>query len=160
MKELRLAGINTLPDANYMLKAYLPVFNKKFEVLARSSGDFHRQLDKRINIDDVLSVQTKGFLRNDRTLLHDKQWYQVLTKTRAQWITVYEYLNGQKDIRYGKTRLGFKTIEPPAPKVYQPVVSRFKVRGISIPAKNHVWRRAYKVKQKADISNLVESGHF
>lgn len=163
VKELRLAGISTLQDANYMLKAYLPIFNKKFEVLARGSGDFHRQVDKRLNIDDILSVQTKGFLRNDRTLLYNKQWYQILEKTRAQWVVVYEHLNGQIDIRYGKTKLAFKPIEPPAPKVYQPVVPRFKVRGITKPAKNHklrsfVFGRNYK--QKADISNLVESGHF
>ena len=156
VKELRLAGINTLQDANNMLKAYLPVFNKKFEVLARGSGDFHRPIDKRLNIDDVLSVQTKGFLRNDRTLLYDKQWYQVLSKTRAQWVMVYEYLNGQRDIRYGKTRLGFKPIEPPAAKVYQPVVGRVKVRGINIPVKRHPWRNSFKIPEV----RLTKIGHF
>jgi transposase len=156
VKELRLAGINTLQDANDMLKAYLPVFNKKFEVLARGSGDFHRPIDKRLNIDDILSVHTKGFLRNDRTLLHDKQWYQILSKTRAQWVVVYEYLNGQKDIRYGKTRLEFKPIEPPAHKVYQPVIGRVKVRGISIPVKRHPWRSGFKVPEV----HLTKIGHF
>ena len=146
VKELRLEQINTLEDANRLLKSYLPVFNKKFEVVARGSGDFHRAVDKRIDLDDILSVQTEHFLRNDRTLVHNKQWYQVLSKTRAQRVVVYEYLDGQIGIRYGKTKLEFKAIEPPAPKVYQPVVRRFtKVRGISTPARNHWWR-AYPVK--------------
>jgi len=160
VKELRLGQINTLQDANRLLKAYLPIFNKKFEVSARGSGDFHRDVDQRLNLDDILSVQTECFLRNDRTLVKDKQWYQILTKTRAQRIILHEHLDGQIGITHGKTKLAFKLIEAPAPKVYQPVVPRFKVRGIKIPAKNHWWRRDPVVRQKADISNLVESGHF
>lgn len=146
VKELRLEQVDTLKDANRLLKSYLPVFNKKFEVLARGSGDFHRPVDKRIKLDDILSVQTKHFLRNDRTLVHLRQWYQVLSKTRAQNVIVLEYLDGQIGIKHGKTRLEFKAIEPPAPKVYQPVVRRFtKFRSRSTPARNHWWR-AYPVK--------------
>jgi hypothetical protein len=146
VKELRLAGINTLEDANRFLKVYLPVFNKKFEVLARGSGDFHRPVDKGLDLDDILTVQTNCFLRNDRTLLHNKQWYQILTKTRANRVMVYEYLDGQIGMMYGKSKLDFKPIEAPAPKVYMPVVPRFKVRGIVTPAKNHAWRRYQVVK--------------
>lgn len=160
VKELRLGKINTLQDANRLLKAYLPIFNKKFEVTARGSDDFHRDVDQRFNIDDILSVQTECFLRNDRTLVKDKQWYQILTKTRAERIILREHLDGQIDITHGKTKLAFKLIEPPAPKVYQPVLPRFKVRGIKIPTKNHWWRRDSVVRKKPDISNLVESGHF
>lgn len=146
VKELRLAQASTLDEANHLLKAYLPVFNKKFEVAAKNSGDFHRAVDKRMELDDIFSVQTECFLRNDRTLVHDKQWYQILTKTMAQRAMVYKHLNGQIDIRHGKTRLAFKPIEAPAPKVYQPVVPKFKVRGITSPAKNHLWRRYAVVK--------------
>ncbi len=151
VKELRLGQINTLEDANRLLKLYLPIFNKKFEVLAKGSGDFHRLVDPRLNLDDILSVQTKCFLRNDRTLVHNKQWYQILSKTMAQRVTVYEYLGGQTGIRHDKTNLAFKPIEAPAPKIYQPVKPRFKVRGITKPDKNHFWRR---------YSRSIKSGHF
>ena len=152
VKELRLGHINNLQDANRLLKAYSPIFNKKFEVLARGSSDFHRPVDKRLNLDDILSVQTECFLRNDRTLVFDKQWYQILTTTRAQRIILYKHLDGQTSIRHGKTKLAFKLIEAPAPKAYQPVVPRFKVRGIKIPAKNHLWRRYSIAREK--------TGHF
>lgn len=126
VKELRLERINTLEDANRLLQSYLPIFNKKFEVLAKSSSDFHRQPDKSLDIDAVLSVQTEHFLRNDRTVVHNNQWYQVATKTRAQRVLVCEDLNGQVSIKYGKDRLQFKAIEAPQAKRYQPVVRRFK----------------------------------
>lgn len=147
VKELRLEQINSLEDANVLLKAYLPIFNKKFEVVAQSSGDFHRPVDNRIDLDAVLSVQTYHFLRNDRTLVHQKQWYQVLTKTRAQRVLVHEYLNGQIAISHDKTKLTFKAIGVPTPKKYQPVIPRFRVRGVTTPAPNHWWR-AYQVKHK------------
>lgn len=140
VKELRLEQIDTLKDANRLLKSYLPVFNKKFEVIAKGSGDFHRPVDRRVNLDDILSVQTGHFLRNDRTLVHLRQWYQVLNRTRAQRIVVHEYLNGQIGIKHGKTKLEFKAIEAPAPKRYQPVVPRFRVRGITKPPKHSRFR--------------------
>lgn len=152
VKELRLGQINTLEDANILLKSYLPVFNKKFEVSAKGSGNFHRLVDQRLNLDDVLSVQTECFLRNDRTLVHNKQWYQILTKTRAQRVILHEYLDGQVGIRHARTKLTFKPIETPAPKVNQPVVPRFRVRGVTSPAKDHWWRRDWPVRTK--------TGHF
>lgn len=152
VKELRLGQINTLEDANRLLKAYSPIFNKKFEVSARGSSDFHRPLDQRLNLDEILSVQTECFLRNDRTLVHDKQWYQVLTKTRAQHVILHEYLDGHVGISHGKTKLEFKRIEAPAPKAHELVVSRFRVRGVTSPAKNHWWRRDWPIKTK--------TGHF
>jgi len=125
VKELRLERINTLEEANRLLEFYLPIFNKKFEVSARGSGNFHRVVDKHIDIDAILSVQTVRFLRNDRTIQYNNQWYQILTKTRAQHVMVYENLNGQMSIKYGKDRLQFKAIETPAAKAYKPVVRRF-----------------------------------
>jgi len=155
VRELRLAGISTLEDANYMLKSYLSVFNKKFEVVARGSGDFHRQVDERIDIDEILSIQTERFLRNDRTILHHKQWYQVLNKIRARRVTVYEYLNGQITLKYGKDRLQYKAIEGPAkPKI--PVVNRFKARRSGDPAKGNSWRNGFKL--AGSLPN--KSGHF
>ena len=155
VKELRLAGIQTLDEANDLLRSYLSGFNKRFEVLAKGSGDFHRPLDKRMDIDGILSIQTKRFLRNDRTLLHNKQWYQVLTKTRARWVIVHEYLNGQTTITYDKNRLKYKVIEAPAPKAQPPVMHRFKVRGILKPSHKHPWRRANFL-----TTTTSKRGHF
>jgi hypothetical protein len=155
VKELRLAQASTLDEANYILKAYLIVFNKKFEVPAKGSGDFHRPIDKSVDIDGVLSIQTERFLRNDRTVLHDKQWYQVLSRTRAQHVMIYEYLNGQIDIKYGKDRLAYKAIEAPlARPVYEK--RRFKVRLRPVGALKSPWRYTFKLPG----SLTSKRGHF
>ncbi len=104
-KELRLAKATGCKEANIVLERYQHGFNSKFQVAARRKGDFHSQVDKRIKLDDILSFQTKRSLRNDRTVLHNKRWYQVLNRTRAKDITVYDYLNGRMNIKYGNNGL-------------------------------------------------------
>ncbi len=155
-KELRLSGANSLEEANYLLNSYLPVYNKKFEVPSKGAGDFHRSLDKRTRIDDVLSIQTERFLRNDRTLQHNKQWYQVLNKTRAQHVLVYEYLNGQIDIKYGKDRLTFKSIPAPWARPTLLKARRFKRHLIPQGASKSPWRDTFKLKG----SLTSKRGHF
>ncbi len=155
VKELRLEQINSLEDANRLLKTYLPVFNKKFEVLARGSGDFHRSVPKKTNLEDILSVQTGHVLRNDRTLVHNNQWYQVLDKTRAQRVVVHEYLDGQIGILHGKNRLNFKPIDRPAAKVYQPVKRRFPKFRSRRPVALTNGFRLFKLP-----GSYTKSGHF
>lgn len=150
LRELRLEQINTLEDANTLLKSYLPVFNRKFEVVAKASGDFHRLVDKKAEIDEILSVQTERFLRNDRTILHQSQWYQVLTKTRAQRVTFYEYLDGHRAVKYGKSELQFKAIEGSLPKVKAVSPRRFKRRFRSPGSAKSPWR----------YNLYLKSGHF
>ncbi len=154
-KELRLSQASSLQEANYLLNCYLPVFNKKFGVPSRGVGDFHRVLDKNVRIDEILSVQTERFLRNDRTVLHHKRWYQVLDKTRAKRVVVCEYLDGQMAIKYGKDRLQFKAIEGPVARPEKPL-RRFKAHGCKLPAKKHPWRDGFKIPEV----HLTKRGHF
>lgn len=156
VKELRLAQASTLDEANYLLKVYLAVFNKKFELPAHGNGDFHRPLDKSIDIDGILSIQTERFLRNDRTVLHNKQWYQVLSRTRAQQVMVYEYLNGQIDIKYGKDRLAFKGIPAALTRTTLTKTRRFKRHLIPAGAAKSPWRTNFKLPG----SLTSKRGHF
>jgi hypothetical protein len=127
-KELRLAQGKSLDEANDILRAYLPIFNGKFKVQAIASGDYHRSWDKRIKIDEILSVQTQRFIRNDRTVLHQSQWYQVLSKTRAKYVMIFEYLDGSIQIKYGSQTLAYKRIEEVSRRLMKPVVRKVKPR--------------------------------
>ena len=145
VKELRLENAKTIEEANVILKKYLPIFNTKFRVPAKRSGDYHRRLDKRVKIDDILSVQTQHPLRNDRTVVHRKQWYQILTTTRANTVTVFEYLNGQVAIQHDGIRLMCKPIEGPLPRVIVVTARKVKPRFRPIPQKRHYWRDSFKL---------------
>ena len=116
VKELRLADTRSCQKANKVLWRYLDTFNQKFGVTAKKSGDLHRPLDKSVNLEDILSIQTAHVLRNDRTVIHGRGLYQVLVKTRAQKVTVHEYLNGRMVICHGLNPLPYKRIYPHSKK--------------------------------------------
>jgi len=157
-KELRLAKSSGCKEANIVLERYQDNFNNKFQVAARRKGDFHRSADKRIPLDDILSSQTQRSLRNDRTVLHNKRWYQVLNRTRAKDVTVYDYLNGRMGIKYGDNRLDYKAIEGPIlrAKPQSPITRSYKARKPYIPPRDSYWRIGFKLPG----SLRTKIGHF
>ncbi len=147
VKELRLAGAGTCEEANKVLKGYLPGFNQKFEVPAKGRGDLHRPVDERLDIDEILSIQSERVLRNDRTVQHQNRWYQVLTRTRAQRVVVCEYLNGCLFIKHGSNRLEYKPIEGPPPKATPICKVKQRFRQLrSAPSRGSYWRDGFKLR--------------
>ena len=157
-KELRLAKASGCKEANILLERYLDGFNSKFQVPAKRKGDLHGSLDKRIELDDILSVQTQRPLRNDRTVLHDNKWYQVLNRTSAQDIVVFNYLNGRMAIKCGAHRLDYKPIVGPVVRVApeKPKLPRMGLRKRYIPPRNGYWRLGFKLPG----SLKAKIGHF
>ncbi len=141
VKEMRLQRIKTCEEANEFLKEYLPKFNVKFAVEAKLPGDLHRPVDKTVKLDEILSVQTEHVLRDDRTVVHDRRLYQVMAKTRAKRVAVFEYLNGKMAIKYGRERLAFKPIDQRPEKEIKPLPPRKAVRfKRHVPPKGSYWR--------------------
>jgi len=141
VKELRLEKIKTLKEANQLLKHYLPKFNKKFSVVAHQPGNLHRPVVG-VDLNEILSIQREHVLRNDRTFVHEKQWYQVLDRTRASKIIVHEYQNGRIAVKYGKNRLSHRPIEGP---IQRKVVRKVKPRRSYVPPKGSYWRDGFKL---------------
>jgi hypothetical protein len=143
-KELRLAKARSSQEANTVLERYMVSFNNKFQLPAKSKGNLHRPLDKRIKLDDILSVQTEHPLRNDRTILHNNRWYQVLNKTTARDVTVYDYLNGRMGVKYGSRRLEYKAIAGPVIRT-KPKARILKIRKRYVPPRDSYWRIGFKL---------------
>lgn len=145
IKEMRLENIKTLEEANQFLVRYLPKFNKQFMVMAKRGGDYHRGAAG-INMDEILSIQTEHVLRNDRTVVHESQWYQVLARTRAKEVTVVKYLNGRMAIKHNNQRLEYKLIEGRPQRTVKPVQRKARVRKYYQIPKDHIWRVGFKLK--------------
>jgi hypothetical protein len=138
VKELRLANAKTLTDANAVLEKVLIEFNKRFSVIPRESGDLHRRVPKGVNLDEVFSIYIPKALRNDNTIAHEKQWFQILTATRVKTVILQERINGQMNILGNGQKLKFKRIEQPL-RVYKPKVRKTSRRVIHVP--QHPWRK-------------------
>lgn len=56
VQELRLAGVESIKEANMFLRSYIECFNKQFSVKAVNPIKGYRELDERINLDEVFSM--------------------------------------------------------------------------------------------------------
>ena len=120
IKEMRLAGVSNIEEANKFLEGYLPKYNKRFSVIARSSADLHRPVPGGLNLDRIFCIKTKHPVRNDFTVIHEKKLYQIEDKTRAKKIVVEERINGAVKLYAGDKSLKYKHIENLPVKKKQP----------------------------------------
>lgn len=145
IKEMRLANICTIDEANVFLARYLPVYAKRFAVEPSKMDDLHRPIPKGIDLDRILCVKTERTLRNDFTIAHDKKLYQILDNVAAKKVIVEERVDGSMIIRHKETSLKFKEIKTvsdrlkPEKKTYE-----FRLRKVYIPPPDHPWKRSFK----------------
>ena len=145
IKELRLANICTIDQANAFLENYLPIYAKRFAVEPAKKGNLHRPIPKGVDLDRILCIKTERALRNDFTVAHDKKLYQVLDNVRAKKVIVEERVDRSTLIRHKDTELKFKEITTRPEKAKPEKKYEFRLKRVSIPSKNHPWRK-FKIK--------------
>jgi len=124
VKEMRLQNICSIEEANKFLPKFLKKFNKKFSVQPKSNVSMNRKLPKNINLEKIISVQTKRVLSKNLTFQYNNTIFQVKTKRsafalRKTKVTVCERYDGTTkvyDLR-GKL-LDYSTIKQ-LPKQYR-----------------------------------------
>ncbi len=82
VKELRLRNISTVKEANeYLLKIFIPAFNKRFGRTAEKEGDLHRKPSSK-ELTDILPYilcrKEPRVIRNDFTVSYKNTWLQIL----------------------------------------------------------------------------------
>jgi len=144
VKEMRLAGVKTLEEANRFLERWLPLYNRRFAREALEPGDLHRPLPKSVVLSDVLCI--KGFRTvNEGYLVKWRGRSLVLEKPsltlRRQKLVVLERFDGRLTLRFKNRDLRYREVlEPPrcAPK---PVVVKIRRKPPKYnPPPNHPWR--------------------
>ena len=72
VKEMRLAGIDTLEAANHFLETrFLPEWEQRFTVAPRNPRNAHRRLDPEQRLEEVLSVRVARKVTDDHTVSWD-----------------------------------------------------------------------------------------
>jgi hypothetical protein len=117
VKEMRLVGIKTREEADEFLENYLPKYNRRFGVKAREEANLHRPAPRDKEFKQILSIQKKHPLRNDNTIRHENQWYQILTEwkgSKPEHLVVQERMDGRLYLMDGSRELKWRKIsEPP-----------------------------------------------
>lgn len=94
VKEMRMAGIATLAEANRFLPAWLAQYNRRFTVVPTHATDLHRPLPVGMDVKAVLALRTRRVLRRDWTVAHGGQLYQIQDRVRAMHVVVEERVDG------------------------------------------------------------------
>jgi hypothetical protein len=122
VKGMRVAGVNTLEQANeYLEQEYLPWWNKTLTVTPAGEEDAHRPLDKKVNLAGVLSHVETRQVDNGYTIRFNGQRYeiarqQIVVGLRKANVRVEERLDGTLAVRYQERYLTVKLCEKvPAP---------------------------------------------
>jgi hypothetical protein len=125
VKEMRLANICTIEDANeFLLKVFIPKFNKKFGVKASKKANYHKVLTSKqlADLNDSFCIKDTRVIANDFTIQHNNQYYQILEEQkhrilRKSKVIVKTHLDNSIQLEQKKHNLNFKLlIEKPQPK--------------------------------------------
>jgi len=164
IKEMRLANINTIAEANRFLKEiFIPKFNAQFGVIAKKKNDLHRELNEKQKneLKKILSIQSERCVNNDYTIRFKNNYYQLkevqlVTVYKRDKVTVEEHLNGKLKIVLRNKYLDyFKLPERPKKEIKVKLVALTKTKPNGwIPPANHPWRTQFLSNKKQLVKRL------
>ena len=178
VKEMRLAGIDSIAAANHFLEMrFLPAWEQRFTVAPRRSRNAHRRLDPEQRLEEILSVRVGRQVADDHTVSWDgNRWgvprEEVCAGLRGAQVEIERRLDGSHWLRFRGRYLRLRHC--PAPRRPSASPSGLRPPGLAertprpknkikpkpkyhVPA-HHPWRkpwnRTFLPGEKPDISTL------
>jgi hypothetical protein len=165
IKDLRLSNISTIKEANEFLeKEFLPRFNAKFMVEARSKTDLHKQLSEqeKKKLDSIFSRQYKRVVNNDFTISHQKNYYQLeknqpVTICKQDKITIEERMDKSIHFRLRGKYLNYRLL-PQRPVKLNAKEKQLNwiipKRAIYTPPADHPWRQIARMNHQKKLIQM------
>jgi len=151
IKELRLAGISTIKEANEFLeKVFLPKFNAKFMVEPRSKANLHKKLNEqeKKKLDSIFSRQYQKVIMNDFTVSHKKHCYQLekiqpVTICKRDRVTIEERMDQTIKIRLRGKYLNYRLLPEKPRKINGKNGAPWVIPKSTahVPPADHPWRK-------------------
>ncbi len=155
IKEMRLAGINNMEDANVWLPNYIEDFNRRFAVVPKDASDAHiAYAGTATDLVRMLSVQVTKTLSKNLSCQHENQLLQVATSgtglgLRGAEVKLHNHFDGSHELLWKKRKLTYSVKDKP--KRQSPVADGKSVNAQvdkavmrrstgHKPAANHPWR--------------------
>ena len=176
VKEMRLAGIDSIAAANHFLEMrFLPEWEQRFTVTPRSPRNAHRRLGPEHRLEEIFSVRAARRVAADHTVSWDGHRWGVLREDvcaglRGAAVEIERRLDGSHWLRYRGRYLHLR----PCPQPLRPSASPSGLRPPGLAErtpqpqtkskpKHHVpaehpwrkpWKRTFLPGGKPDISTL------
>jgi transposase len=151
VKEMRLRGVSTIPEANRFLASYLPVYNRRFSVPPKKQENLHRPVN--VELDTILCIKTERTLKNDHTIKYNGKLYQIDDGIHAKRVVVEELIDGGMRIRHKGVQVAFHEIvqRPATPEKERPFVAKGKGHR---PPIDHGWRPPWFRRSRKEATDV------
>ena len=122
VKELRLAGIHSIEQANhYLAESYLPAINKRFAKTATEPEDGHVPLVDGTDLRDVFCFEETRVVSRDFVLQFERRLYQIPPRLRhrprpTDKVVVRKWLDGSVHFYWKDKPLPVEELIIPQPK--------------------------------------------
>src|SRR5450755_29959 len=176
VKEMRLAGIDSIATANLFLEMhFLPEWEQRFTVAPRNARNAHRRLGHEQHLEEILSVRVARRVAQDHTVSWDGNRWGVLREDvcaglRGAAVEIERRLDGSHWLRFRGRYVHLRACPEPeqlstSPSGLRPpgLVERTPRTKNKIQPKYHVpanhpwrksWNRTFLSGGKPDISTL------
>lgn len=153
VKELRLAGVNTIEEANEFLEKtnYWEKHNALFSVPPACAEDAHRSLKPTEVLEDILCEKEFRKLSKNFEFQYKNIIYQINPEHQSRslkcaYVTVVERMDGTVSVEYKGRKIGFKEYYK-QDRVGEEIQSKeianaLKERKPRVVPKNHPWKRS------------------
>jgi hypothetical protein len=148
IKEMRLAKIKTLEEANKFLETYLPIYNQRFSKIALKEGDLHNLMPDGVSLREIFCLKDIRSINNGYIVRWKGRRFLIDNASiamRRRKVEVREYFDGELTIKFNGRYLDFHEVFEPKPvstrPQKEPVNGNGKKKGKYIPPPDHPWRR-------------------
>ena len=165
VKELKLAGITTIEEANEFLEEYIPKFNAKFAVVPQKQANLHKEVSATMKqkLPQIFSIQNQRVIMNDYTIRFENQYFQLeqeqpTTVYKKDAVIIEKRLNNDIKINLKEHYLNY-TILPERPKkeidIKLPALTTRKQSEWKPPV-DHPWRKSFLFRETMNLEQQAE----
>ena len=148
VKEMRLAGVSSIEEANAFLETFLPVYNERFAIAAKKQGDLHRPLPEAVDLREIFCLKATRTINNGYIVKWRGRMFLIENPSitmRRRKVTFMEHFDGKIAIKFNGRYLDFREVlklrPVQAPEVKKPGNEPVKKKSKYIPPADHPWRR-------------------
>ena len=105
VKELRLAGISTLDEANAFLPGFIAHYNDRFAKPPAHDKDLHRVIDPRQDLDQILCWREQRTVSHQLVVNYNQMKLTLkpeglATRLRGKTVEIYDFPDGRLEVRW------------------------------------------------------------
>jgi len=150
VKEMRLAQVKSVEQANEFLIKYLSTYNRRFKVKPVSESDVHQLALPKRELDKIFCIREERTLRNDFTIAYNGKFYQIKDAVKTQKVAVEERMDGSLHISHKGQDLSYREIKrrPAKEKVKMPLLFERKYQ-----SPDHPWKRLRRASAQLPVAS-------